>query len=216
MWYRFMLLGALLTVHCAARAEGHAVAAKAGLLGLGAEYAYALNERIGLRAGFNGSDFGFDGEESGISYDFDLIWDSLSLGVDFHPRSGPFRVSAGVLSNDNGMRATSRISGNTVVGGTTYTPAEVGTLRAGVFFKSTAPYVGIGWDWSRSKRRFGVSFDMGLLSQGSPRVALSADGSLISDAAFLADLEDERIELESGLDSLDLVPYGTLGLVFKF
>lgn len=217
MWQRLIVLGALTGVGSAAHAEGqHALAAKAGFLGLGIEYTYQVNERLGVRAGLNGSKYGFDGVESGIRYDFDLIWDSMSLAVDFHPRRSPLRLTAGVLSNDNGLRAVSRPAGDIVVGATTYTPAEVGTLSAGIGFDSTAPFIGLGWDWSRNKRRFGVSFDLGVVDQGPPRLALVADGALLGDPMFEADIALEQAELQDSLDDLDLLPYATLGFVFRF
>ncbi len=43
-----------------------------------------------FRGGINGSEIGFDDEESGIAYDFDFVWDSLLLAVDFHPLSTCF------------------------------------------------------------------------------------------------------------------------------
>jgi hypothetical protein len=217
MWQRVIVFGAMMALHAGVvRAEGHAVAAKAGFLGLGVEYTYQLNERVGLRAGLNGSEYGFDGVESGIRYDFDLIWDSMSLAVDFHPRRSPLRITAGLLSNDNGLQAVSRSADDITVGGSTYTPAEVGTLTAAVEFDSTAPFVGLGWDWSRNKRRFGVSFDLGIVSQGEPRLTLVADGPLIGDPALQSDIDAEQVELQASLDDFDLLPYATLGFVFRF
>jgi hypothetical protein len=217
MWQRAIVFGAVMALHTGVvRAEGHAVAAKAGFLGLGVEYTYQLSERLSFRAGVNGSEYGFDGVESGIRYDFDLIWDSLSFAVDFHPRKSPLRITGGFLSNDNGLEAISRPAGDITVGGATYTPAEVGTLSAAIEFDSTAPFVGLGWDWSRNKRRFGVSFDLGVVSQGEPRLSLVADGALIGDATFQSDIEAERLELQASLDDFDLLPYATLGFVFRF
>ena len=213
---RFALLGMVLAVHVEAYGEGHAVAAKAGSLGLGVEYTYAINERVSVRGGLNGANFGFDSAEAGIEYEFDFIWDSISVGVDFHPRQGPLRLSAGILSNDNGMEAFSRPTTDIVIGATTYTPADIGSLRGDVEFDSTAPYVGIGWDWSRKKRRFGVSLDLGLLKQGAPQLTLSTDGILNNDPGLQADLVVEQVELEAALDDLDLLPFATLGFVFRF
>src|SRR5690606_40058358 len=110
----------------AARAEGHAIAAKAGLLGLGLEYTYSLNERVGFRLGWNGSKLGFDAEESGIDYEFDLVWDSVSVAVDFHPLRGALRLSGGILRNDNRLDAVSRPNGTVTVGDTTYQADQVG------------------------------------------------------------------------------------------
>ena len=213
----FALLG-LLAVDSPALAEegSHAIAAKAGMLGLGIEYTYAMSDRLGFRVGLNGSEFGFDAEESGIAYDFDMVWDSLSVAVDFHPMRGALRVTGGLLSNDNHMEASGRLAGDVTVGNRSYTPEEIGSLHGLVEFDSTAPFVGVGWDWSRKRQRFGVSFDMGLVKQGAPSVVLAASGPIATDPMFESDIEAEAAELTASLDDFDLLPYATLGLVFRF
>lgn len=199
-----------------ASADDQAIGLKAGALGLGVEYTRQFSERLAFRAGLNGSRLGFDSVESGIDYAFDLVWDSVSLGVDFHPTRKPLRLSLGLLRNDNRLEAAARLSGSVDIGGTSYTPAEVGALSARVGFGSTAPFAGIGWDWSRNARRIGVSFDLGVVSQGNPEVTLTATGTLSSDPAFQADMATEAAELQADLDGFDLMPYATLGLVFRF
>jgi hypothetical protein len=209
------LIFALALVQFEAAAQEHAVAGRAGLLGLGLEYSYGINDRVGVRGMLYGSGLSFDATESGIDYDFDLDWDSLGVAVDFHPFAGPFRLSAGLLSNDNSLRASSTPAENVVIGDTSYTPDEIGSLDADIGFDGTAPMLGIGWDWSKSKR-FGFTLDLGLVKQGAPNVALSANGGLVEDAAFEADLEAEEAELREALDDLDLVPFVSLGMSFRF
>jgi hypothetical protein len=200
----------------AAFADGHAIGLKVGALGLGAEYTYQLSERFSVRGALYGSELGFDGEESGIDYDFDVVWDSLSAGVDFHPMKSPLRLSVGLLKNDNALELTSRLSGNVEVGDTTYTPAEVGTLTGAIGFDDTATYAGLGWDWSRKRQSFGMSLDIGLLDQGDPLVSLQGNGTLLGDPAFQQDIDDEEAELIDSASDLDLVPYLTVGFQFRF
>lgn len=216
MFRTLPLAGLLALVAVPAAAQDHAIAGKLGALGLGVEYTHNVSERLSVRAGLNGSEIAFDAEESGIEYDFDLDWDSVALGVDFHPLGTPLRVSAGLLLNDNELNAVSRAADDVTVGGRTYTPEEVGTLRGVVEFDDTAPYAGVGWDWSRSRRAFGVSLDLGVVSQGSPVVSLSADGGLAEDPMFEDDIRAEERELQESLDDFDLMPYASLGFVFRF
>ena len=197
MWQRIVLISGLLAAHSAAHTQGHTLAAKAGCRSLGVAYTYALQDRIDLRVGFNGSSFGFDDEESGINYECDLNCDSPSVAVDFHPFTGLFRVTGGILSNDNGMGATSRTSRN-------------------IAFGRTAPFFGVGWDWSLKNSRFGLTFDLGVVSQSAPREALGTEGTLLGDPLFESDIEAERIELQDSLDRLNLMPFATLGLVSRF
>ena len=215
MKLRIIVLSALTITSLDALAEGHAIGARVGMLGAGIEYAYPLGERLVIRGGINGSGYSFDQSESGIDYEFELDWDSISVAVDFHPTQGPMRISGGLMKNDNGLSALSSISNDVTVGGTTYTPAEVGTITAAAGFDSTAPFLGIGWDWSRTTR-FGVALDLGIVSQGSPQVSLSADGSLVGNPVFDADLAAEEVELQDSLSDLDLIPFATFGVVFRF
>lgn len=199
-----------------AAAEGHAVGAKIGFLGLGIEYSYTLTDRIAIRGAINGSGYSFDETESGIDYEFDLDFDSWSVGVDVHPMRSAFRVSAGLLGNDSALTASGLPSGGSYdIGDETYTAADVGSLRGSIGFDSTAPFVGIGWDWLRQKR-VGMTFEMGLVDQGAPIVALDALGPIAGDAGFQADLAAEEAELRDSVDDLDLYPYAAFGIVVRF
>ncbi len=194
----------------------NAVAAKVGALGFGIEYSRALNDRLGVRVGLNGAGYGFNAVESGIDYRFDLNWGSLSAGVDFHPFRGAFRISGGLLHDNDRIDAVSRPAADVVVGNTVYTAAEVGTLRGRVSFDATAPYLTVGWDWSRLGRALGMVFDIGVVDQGRPKVTLAADGGLVADPMFEQDIATERAQLQDSLSSYDLMPYASLGLVFRF
>jgi hypothetical protein len=205
----------LLLLAAGAHAEDHAIAAKFGLLGIGVEYTYQVSDRLSVRGGINGSSYDTDSTKSGIRYDFSLDFDSIAVGVDFHPLKSPLRISAGLVSNDNALTARSTVGQNFTIGGQSYSAEEVGTLGGRIGVDGTAPYVGIGWDWSRNKR-VGVSFDIGVLQQGTPKVSLFADGPIAGNPDFLDDLREEEIELSDALDDYDLYPYGTLGVVFRF
>ena len=200
----------------AAWAADNAIGIKMGALGLGVEYTRNLSDRWAVRGGINGSQFGFNGEESGIDYRFDFVWDSLAVGVDLHPLKSPFRVSAGVLHNNNGLNGESRPTGNITIGNTSYTPAQVGVLTTTVDFKATAPFLGVGWDWSRKRKHFGMSFDLGVLDQGSPQVKLRGSGTLLGDPAFQQDIATEQAQLSDSLHHLNLLPYATVGFVIRF
>lgn len=200
-----------------ASAEKHALAAKAGLLGLGVEYAHSIGDRLALRIGWNGSQIGFEAEESGIDYDFDLVWDSAAVTLDFHPRRGPMRVFAGLLRNDNRLDAKGLLNDQITIGDTTYDSDDVGTLIGRVGFDDTATFLGVGWDWSRrGSRRIGVSFDVGVLRQGSPVVSLRATGPIAGFPEFADDIAAEEAELADAIEDFELLPFATLGVVFRF
>lgn len=207
--------GLLLLPPVGAQAQEHQVAVKAGLLGLGIEYAFSPTDFISVRLGLNGSKFGFDAEESGIDYEFDFVWDSQSAAVDVHPFRGAWRVTAGLLRNDNHLKALGRSANSITIGETTYSSDEIGRLTGRVEFDSTAPFVSVGWDWSRQKR-FGLSFDIGVVKPGTPQVTLAASGPIAEQPVFQQNLALEREELQDALDDFDLLPFATLGLVVRF
>jgi hypothetical protein len=204
-----------LVVSTEAAAENHAIGGRVGLLGVGVEYSYRLNDRITVRGGLNGSGLSFDETESGIAYTFDLDFDSLYAGVDIHPLKGKFRVSVGALQNDNGLSATGLLVQNVTVGDTTYQASDVGSLYGRIGFDSMAPYLGFGWDWLHDKK-VGLALDIGVLSQGSPTVTLGATGPIADNPDFIEDLATERAELQQSLDDLDLYPYAMFGFVVRF
>ena len=198
-------------------AEGHAVALRVGALGIGPEYTYELNDRVAFRGAIYGAELGFGSERSGIDYDFDVVWDSIAAGVDFHPLKTALRLSAGFLDNDNRLRMVARPTSNETIGDTTYTPSQMGTLQGNVGFDDTALFLGVGWDWSRGKR-FGTAFDVGLIDQGEAVVTLTGNGTLFGDPSFEQDINAEEAELQRDLndDVGDVVPYVSLGFVFRF
>jgi hypothetical protein len=194
----------------------NAVALQVGALGLGLEYSHTFGDRLALRGAVYGSQAGFDGDESDIEYTFDVIWDSIAIGLDLHPGKGPFRLSGGYLKNENRLEAVSRPTTPEEIGDTTYTPAQIGTLNGLVTFDDSAAYAGLGWDWSRKDSGFGVSLDLGLVSQGDASVDLTSTGTAASNPLFQQDLAAEEVEIEEDLEDADVVPYLTLGFVFRF
>ena len=60
------------------------------------------------------------------------------------------------------------------------------------------------------------TLDLGLVDQGSPLVTLRGNGSLFGNPSFEQDVDAEERELAAELEDLDLVPYLTLGFVFRF
>jgi hypothetical protein len=119
-----------------------------------------------------------------------------------------------MYSNSNELSMVSRVATG-MIGGVTYLPSEVGTLRSTVSFKSTAPYLGFGFDF-RAFNRIGINLDFGFLWQDSPIVALTSDGALAGDPAFNAALDAERLELENELEDFKAYPVFSIGFAFNF
>ncbi len=213
--FRVTTLALLLLPAPLALAEGNAVGLKVGALGFGAEFTHEFTDRIAVRGAIYGSEIGVDVDESDIRYEADVVWDSVLAGIDFHPLKSALRLSAGLMQNDNRVELVSRPTAPQTIGDTTYTPAQIGTLIGGIGFDDTASYFGIGWDWSRDKRLFGMSLDLGVVDQGNPSVFLRGSGTLLGNPAFEQDILDETVQIEDEID-YDLVPFLSVGFQFRF
>lgn len=208
---RWFALSGLLAAGSAS-ADGFGLGVKAGTLGVGIEGTFSLSESVNLRAGFNSYSKSGDETASDILYDGKLELRTLALLVDWHPFSGTFRVSAGLMKNDNALRLTATPTANQTIGGTTYTPAQIGTLSGDVTFKSTAPYLGIGWGNATKNGRFGATFEIGAMFQGSPNVSLRASSGLVAQA----DLDSESQQAQADLNEFKIYPAISLGFSFRF
>lgn len=207
---RLFALSGLLAAGSAA-ADGFGLGVKAGTLGFGVEGTFGLSERVNLRVGAN--DYSYSGSEtaSGIRYDGKLDLRSGAMLLDWHPFAGTFRLSAGVIYNKNKLRMTATPTSSQDIGGTTYTPAQIGTLTGEVTFKTTAPYAGIGWGNAARRGRFGFTAEIGALFQGNPRVTLASSG-----AVSQTDLNTEAQDAASDLDKFKVYPVISLGFSFRF
>jgi len=65
-------------------------------------------------------------------------------------------------------------------------------------------------------KSFGVTLDIGVISQGSPAVTLAASGPILGDPQFANDIAAEELQLEDDLDDFDLFPFATVGFIFRF
>jgi len=199
-------------------ADGIGIGAKVGTLGFGIEVTKNFTPKINGRIGLNTFTFDASGTESDIDYDGDLNMESFAALVDWHPFSGGFRATAGLLLNNNELKLTAKSAVNYDIGGTTYTPAEIGTFGGSVNFNDVAPYAGIGWGNAVDKgQRLTFAIDVGVLMQGSANVDFTASGgTLSSDPTLLANLATEEAQLEDSLSDYDLFPVISLGLAFQF
>ncbi len=199
-------------------AQGIGIGAKVGTLGIGVDITKSFTSTLNGRIGINSFTFDASGTESDIDYDADLNLESAGVFVDWHPFSGGFRTTVGALLNNNELDMTAKSAVNYDIGGTTYSPAEIGTFGGNVSFNDIAPYVGIGWGNAvDAGQRLTFSFDVGVLMQGSPKVDFTASGgTLSSDPTLLANLKTEEQQLEDSLNDYDVYPVISLGLAYQF
>ncbi len=188
---------------------------KAGTLGLGIEARWEPIPWLDVRAGLNRFDYDDNGAQAGIAYDATLELDTFYTTANLRFPLSPMRLSLGVFNNGNQLVLQSQEANNFVVGGQTYSGAEVGQLRSTSSFDDIAPYVGIGFDFELANR-IGLNLDLGVLLQGDPTVDLTSTGTLANDQNFQDRLETERQELQREAEDFKTWPVISLGLHFNF
>jgi len=205
----------------------YAVTGKLGTLGIGADLTYRINNKLNARFNINGGSANADGEEEGVTYAGDLDAQTIGGLLDYHPRGGGFRLSAGLYHNSNelDLNATGSNS-NALIGDKTYDLSNA-TLNTNVGFKSVAPYVGIGWGNAvKMGSKWSFSLDAGVLFQGAPDAKISATGTVdevggansinVSDAIFQTELAKEEKELNDELKDFKAYPVISLGASYRF
>lgn len=210
-----LLCAAFLGSSTSAVADDFWLGAKVGSLGIGVEAAWRPIRWMDLRLGGNAYDYEESGSQAGINYDATLHLSTYYLTANFLFPASPFRISLGAFSNGNEVRMISADNSSFNIGGVNYSAADVGTLTSTTLFKSTAPYLGAGFDFSLFGK-VGMNLDFGVLWQGDPIVSLTADGLLAGDPTFQSQLEMERSELEDDFDALKAYPVASLGFSFSF
>ncbi|MGI9221982.1 MAG: hypothetical protein ACR2QS_13200 [Woeseiaceae bacterium] len=191
------------------------VGLKAGTLGLGLEGSWQPLPYLELRVGANAYDYSDNGSMAGIDYDQDLSLESFYGTANILFPISPMRVTAGIYSNGNELLLVNDTLDDQNIGGIVYPGAGIGTISSSTSFASTAPYFGIGFDFTLAGK-IGMNLDFGLLWQGDPEVTLGVDGPLAGDPGFQTALEIERQELEDDLSDYKAWPVLSLGFVYKF
>ena len=215
------LIGVALLLGSNAMADDNIwVGVKAGTLGLGLEGSWRPIPWFDVRAGANMFDYNDNGSQAGINYDGTLSLETFYATANLRFPLSPFRMTVGAFSNGNEVKLVSQDMPTYDIGGIPYDSTEVGTLTSTTSFKSTAPYVGAGFDFNIANR-FGIALDFGVLWQGEPIVTLTSDGTLATDPGsqgdvFRTQLETERQELEDEVKNFKAYPVVSLGFNFNF
>ncbi|MBT8092825.1 MAG: hypothetical protein KJN77_07305 [Gammaproteobacteria bacterium] len=218
--YRTPLLLLALLASSSANAD-FGVGVKAGTLGIGVEGRFSALPWLDVRVGVNRYDYDDNGLQAGISYDGTLALESAYVTGNFRFPLSPFRVTAGAFSNGNEFRLQTQDGGNTRfnIGGRDFSAANVGTLQSKTSFGSTAPYLGIGYDFEVFGK-VGLNLDLGVLWQGDPDVTLEATGLSSAPLEIRDDLrsalETERLELEDEVSDFKAWPVMSLAFIYNF
>jgi hypothetical protein len=207
--------GALLAFS-AADAAAQSVGVVAGTTGIGAEVGIKVTPFIGARITSGYFELSRSIDVDDIDYDGDARLLSFGILGDVHPFAGGFRLTAGAMLNRNKVDVTATPGANVSIGGTTYTPAQIGRLDGKVDFRDIAPYAGIGYTLGVVATGLQFTLDLGVMFQGSPRVDLTASGPITQAPGFAQNLERERQELEDEIDWVKYYPVVKVGVAYRF
>jgi hypothetical protein len=187
----------------AAQAAG--IGVRAGTTGVGADVAFGILPTLSARVGYSALKWDYDVETSNVDYEGRLELSNLNGMIDFHPLGPIFRITGGVILNDNKYD----VRGERFGGGIR------GTVEAG---RSAAPYLGIGWGTVAGT---GINFyaDLGVMFMGSPKARLSANCGGLSAGACTSlqnEVAAEEARLEDELKRFKYFPVLNIGLTVGF
>lgn len=188
------------------------IGGRIGTLGLGAEIGLEVSESLVLRGGMGFMPLEVDQTFSDM--DLTATFPSIiSAAIDFFPGGGSFRISGGVLFHPDEIELEGMSSVPINIGGTEYTPAEIGTLTGTITSNiEVAPFLTIGWG-KHTSSGFGLFVDIGAAYQGDPEVDVQASGTLGNDPTFNQHLDAEIAQFEEDLGPyLQFYPILSIGL----
>jgi len=189
-----------------ALAEGMGASVNYGLGGLGLDLGYAvMPDFVNLRAGLNGG-LSMSGTTTPdlTTYNYSLDTGYKTLGADWHPFGGSFRLSAGYAFSD--VKLDINTTGTYTYGSQTVTGTAIGQIKYG-----SAPYLSLGWG-NHAPRNGGLFFntELGAMLTGKPDVTLSESTGTVTQA----NIDAERNKARD--NALGFFPIVKLGVGYTF
>ena len=201
-----ILLAAAAFLACGV-AQAAGVGIRAGTTGFGGDVAFGIAPTLSGRVGYSAARWSNNVNTSNAHYDGHLKLSNLNALVDFHPLGPAFRLSGGLILNDNKYEATGHPNG---------IPGSFSaTVKPG---RSAAPYLGVG---GGNVAGAGINFyaDAGVMFMGSPKATLSPDCSGLSAAqcsALQGQAAAEQSRLEDELKRFKAFPVLSIGITIGF
>ncbi len=173
---------------------------------------------IQLRGGYNYFSYTVDQSFDGIQYDGDLDMSTFGAFADVRPFANSFIISGGAYIGDKTLNLLANPTGDVEIGGQTFTPAQVGSLRADAQLEEVAPFVGLGFDTTfQGSSNWGFRGIVGAMFTGTPTIDLTSVGGVLSnDPAFLAEVAEEEANLRDDIQDYEVYPVVQLGVTFRF
>ncbi|PRY75959.1 hypothetical protein CLV80_11045 [Yoonia maritima] len=178
------------------------------------EASYVINEQFRVRGALMG---GFSYEDSGSepgdgSYEFDASLGGFAVLADYYPTQSGWRVSGGLfLSNTDFTGVAEASAANPIeIDGTEYTSGSVTTKSE--FNNTVAPVLTTGYDLHFADN-WTFSSEIGAIFIGGVDLSAKSD-----DATLQAEIDssDDYAEARDDADDLNIYPYLSLGLAYRF
>ena len=199
--------------------------AKGGTLGVGGGVGYGISDVLTARVGYTALDINRDINTTDVDYKGKFKLGGAEALLDWHPFAGTFRVTGGLVFNRNKIDVDAKLNQTSVtINGNPYLASDVGSLNGTVKFKSTVPYLGIGWgNFVGKDGNFHFIADIGVEFQGSPDVKLRGgctaafETSNPTECAQLAsDIQAEEKDLNNKASDYKWWPVLNVGVAYRF
>lgn len=191
-------------------AQDAGLAIHVGSMGVGVDAAVMVHSKVGLRAGGNFFPFDINFNSSDIDYSLDLPSPQFLLVADLYP-TGSFRVSGGLMISTSSFDLTGELDGPVDIGGSTYTPAEVGNLTGLLETRDVSPYIGLGFG-NPATSRVGFFVELGVAFHGNPKASATADGPIAAAPGFQQDLDREIQDITDDVENFIVYPVLSIGV----
>lgn len=195
-----------------------AVGANIGTPGVGGSVQVLATDTVVLRGEFDWLKFDRDEDYSDIEYSGKLQSTTAGIFADWHPGGGTFLVSGGAYIGTRKIDFDATPTTNVNIGGSPFTPAEVGRLDGRATMSKFQPFLGLGYDntWV-GDRAWGLRVMAGVSFSGKPDVDLTATGgTLAADPTFQQRLQDESADIREDAEKFRYYPVLQIGLTRRF
>ena len=199
-----------------ALAQGVTGSVQVGTLGIGAQVATPLANRINFRGGIDFQPVSFEVPVEDVDLDVELPSAAVTAVLDLYPNESGFRLSAGVFYFGGSLGVEGAPTDDVEFGNNVYTRAQVGTIRGSLGTSKIAPYFGLGWG-NAVDTGLGFALDVGVAYHGPPEFSLEATGPVSSDPQFRMDLDAEAESANEDIPgAASMYPVLKLGLSYGF
>lgn len=208
-----LLIAACAAVPPSAGAQSLGIAGRVGTLGLGGEAAIGLTDRLVIRGGLGLTPSMLEPRATFDDLEVDLILPNwYNVGVDLY-LNGAMRLGGGVLFKSDDPSLVGEFNAPQDIGGTTFTPDEIGKLEGVIDSSDRVPYVLLGFG-KHTAPGIGLFLDLGVAFLGEPDVRLtSSGGTLSNDPTMQNALDQEAEDFEADMRTyLRFWPILSLGL----